>query len=462
MFCTKDPKALDSKKITVWPQWLTAFAISLETIVSGLANGWASPYLAQLTSAEADVPLKLTDIEASWVASLLSLGRVIGALLGAFCQEYAGLKKVLLLSSLPLISSWILNICATSITWLYLSRFCSGIGSGIMWPAVSLYLGEIANPAIRGSLISLNVNAASMGMLLGNVMGPYLSMEMFSYVSLVPNILFMVLFSLIPESPYHYALHGDINEAEASLKWFRRKTDVKAEIQELQDFFDGASTSILMKLKDFLLPANLKNILIMFGLNVFVQGSSFSTINAYAEIIVISTKVNITPSIVVMAMCFATVIAGFITILLVDRFGRKNLLMLSSVGVTISFAVLGLHFYLLSLNFEPEKLTWLPITSLLSFNLFVSCGLSTVPSTLLGEMFPANLKNLASLCVFSSNALLAFMFVKSYQPFINLAGETIVFWSYGLFILAAVPYVRYLIPETTGKSLLEIQQSIKK
>ncbi|XP_011875086.1 PREDICTED: facilitated trehalose transporter Tret1-like [Vollenhovia emeryi] len=462
MSCTKDPEVPVSRKITVWPQWLTAFAMSLETIVSGMANGWASPYLAQLTSADADVPLKLTDFEASWVASLLSLGRVIGALLGAFCQEYTGLKRVLLFSSLPLLSSWILNICATSVTWLYLSRFFSGIGSGIMWPAISLYLGEIANPAIRGSLISLNVNVASMGMFLGNTMGPYMSMEMFGYVSLVPNILFMVLFSLIPESPYHYALHGNIDEAEASLKWFRREADVKAEMRELQDFVDGASTSVLTKLKDALLPVNLKNILIMFGLNVFVQASSFSTINAYAEIIVISTKANVTPSIVVMALCFSTVVAGSIAVLLVDRFGRKNLLILSSIGVAISFAALGLHFHLLSLNFDPEILTWLPITSLLAFNLFVSCGLSTVPSTLLGEMFPANLKNLASLCVFSTNALLSFAFVKSYQPFVDLAGETIVFWSYGLFVLGAVPYVRYLIPETTGKSLLEIQQAIKK
>ncbi|KAL0115571.1 hypothetical protein PUN28_010825 [Cardiocondyla obscurior] len=464
MSCTKDPEVLENRKIVVWPQWLTAFAISLEAIVSGLANGWASPYLAQLTSetVDSDVPLKLTDIEASWVASLLSLGRVIGAFLGAFCQESTGLKKVLLLSSLPLLSSWILNICATSVTWLYLSRFCSGVGSGIMWPAMSLYLGEIANPAIRGSLISLNVNLASMGMFLGNVMGPYLSMEMFGYVSLVPNILFMVLFSLIPESPYHYALHGNIDEAEASLKWFRREADVKAEMRELQDFVDGASTSILTKFKDFLLPVNLKNILVMLGLILFVQASSFSTINAYAEIIVTNTKMNITPSIAVMALCFASVVAGFIAIFLVDRLGRKNLLILSSAGVTISYTALGLHFYLLSLNFDPENLTWLPITSLLSFNLFVCCGLATVPSTLVGELFPANLKNLASLFVFSSNAMWSFAFVKCYQPFVDLVGEAIVFWSYGLFVLGAVPYVHYLIPETTGKSLLAIQQSIKK
>lgn len=200
----------------------------------------------------------------------------------------------------------------------------------------------------------------------------------------------------------------------------------------------------------------------MFGLNIFVQASLFSTLSVYAEIIVTNAKVSITPSIVVMALCFATVVAGFITILLVDRIGRKNLLTLSSVGVAISFAALGLHFYLLSLNFDPENLTWLPITSLLSFNLSAYCGLTIVPSTLLSEMFPANLKNLVSLCIFSSNNLMSFAFVKSYQPLVNLVGETIVFWSYGLFALGAVPYVRYLIPETTGKSLLEIQQSMNK
>lgn len=102
--------------------------------------------------------------------------------------------------------------------------------------------------------ISTNINAASVGMFLGNAMGPYLSMEMYGYVSLIPNILFVVLFSLIPESPYHYALHGNIDETEASLKWFRREADVKAEMQELQDFVDGARTGIITKFKNFLLP----------------------------------------------------------------------------------------------------------------------------------------------------------------------------------------------------------------
>ncbi|GAB1865756.1 Sugar transporter ERD6-like 6 [Camponotus japonicus] len=459
MFCAKNPEVVEGKKIIIWPQWLAALTISLEAIVSGLATGWASPYLAQLTSAKTDIPLKLTDTEASWVASLLNLGRLFGALFGALCQEYVGRKRVLLLSGLPLASSWVFDICTTTVTWLYVSRFCSGIGSGILWTAVSLYLGEIADPTIRGSLISMNVNAASVGIFLGNTMGPYLSMEVFAYVCLVPNILFMVLFSLIPESPYHYTLHGDIDKAEASLKWFRRKADVKAELQQLQDFVDGARTAFLPKFEDFLLPVNLKKILMLFGLNVFVYASAYNTMNSYAEIVVIKSGVSITPSIVVMALGFSTIVAGFTAVLVVDKFGRKNLLIVSSIGVAISLAVLGLHFYLLSLNFDPEKLTWLPITSLLTFSIFVSYGFIPIPGTLLSEIFPANLKNLASLCIGSSNSMLSFLFIKSFQPFINAVGETIVFWTYGFVVLTAVPYVWYLIPETKGKSLLEIQQS---
>ena len=63
--------------------------VSLAAIGSGLANGWTSPYLAQLTSTEASMPLRLTDSEASWVASLLNLGRLVGALLSAVCQGKA-------------------------------------------------------------------------------------------------------------------------------------------------------------------------------------------------------------------------------------------------------------------------------------------------------------------------------------------------------------------------------------
>lgn len=199
----------------------------------------------------------------------------------------------------------------------------------------------------------------------------------------------------------------------------------------------------------------------MSGLNVFVYASSYNTINSYAEIILTNSGVSITPSIVVMVLGFSTIVVGSTVPFVVDRFGRRNLLIVSSFGVAISLVALGLHFYLLSLNLNPEMLTWLPITSLLFFSIFVSYGLVPVPSTLVSEMFPANFKNVASLCIALGNAIFAFTFAKTYQPFIDIVGETTVYCSYGFFVLLAVPYVWYFIPETKGKSLLEIQQSTK-
>ena len=346
--------------------------------------------------------------------------------------------------------------------WLYISRFCSGIGSGMIWSALSMYLSEIADPTIRGSLISMNVNAGSIGMFLGNAMGPYLSIEMFGYVSLVPNILFMILFSWIPESPYHYLLHRDTEKAEASLKWFRRESDVKAEMQELQEFVGGAGTNILRQLKDFFLPSNLKKAFVVLGLYTCSYACGYNALYAYAEIIVTRSQISIKASLVVTILGVATIVAGCTATFLVDRFGRKSLLISSGLGASVSLALLGLHFHLLSLEYDATSLTWLPMIALLAFNISVSSGLQPVPSAILGEIFPANLKNVACLVVHSNNALLSFTSTKTYQPFLNLVGEKFVYWTYSIAILFSAPYVYFLIPETKGKSLLEIQQLSKK
>ncbi|XP_066588168.1 facilitated trehalose transporter Tret1-2 homolog isoform X2 [Prorops nasuta] len=378
-------------------------------------------------------------------------------------SEYTGRKRTLLLGGLPLASGWIFTICSTSVFWLYVSRFCSGIGSGMIWPALSLYLGEIADPSIRGALISLNVNVASIGAFLGNAMGPYLSMEMFAYVSLLPNILFIALFSLIPESPYHYLLRDDLDKAEASLKWFRREQNVKAEMQELRDFVgNAASTNLLDKFKELCQYSNLRKITIMICLNIFVYMTGYNVVNSYTEIIVTSSGVNLPASVVVMGLGLSSVIAGATAVFAIDRLGRRLLLMCAGFGAFISLALLGLHFHLLSIGYDPHHLTWLPILSLLAFNLFVNYGFVPMPGTLLGEIFPASLKTFLSFGFHSGNSLLAFTFTKTYQPFLDLVGQKYVFWTYALSTFLSIPYVYYFIPETKGKSLLEIQKSIGK
>ncbi|XP_012271537.1 facilitated trehalose transporter Tret1-like [Orussus abietinus] len=451
----------DKGTLTQWPQWVAGTIATLALVDTGFMNGWASPYLAQLTSPDSEGPIRMNESQASWVASLMNLGRVFGAFVGVACQELIGRKKTLQISGFPLAFSWVFVIVANSVHWLYAARFCSGIAAGMIWSSLALFLGEIADPGIRGALISLNVNVNSIGSVLGNVLGPFLSMELFAYVGLLPNLLFVVLFLLIPDSPHDHVRNDELEKAEKALQWYRREADVKKEVQELQDFIRGPKMSLLERIKEFRHPGILKAAFVMFFLNFFFYLSGRNTLILYAEIIVTKSEVSLTPSTVVIGLGISTILAGTTATLLVDRFGRRSLLITSSLGTSLALIMLGVHFHFLSSgSFQGRDLSWFPITALVAFNVFSCYGLVPVPSALSGELFPPNVKTLAAFGTSSTSAVMAFLSTKTYQPFVDLVGERYVFWTYGLGVFMTVPFTYFFVPETKGKTLQEIQESL--
>ncbi|KAK0081353.1 hypothetical protein PV325_012350 [Microctonus aethiopoides] len=453
---------MNPTKITLWPQWFTGFTTCLAVLTAGLSNGWTSPYLAQLTSPYTNTPLKLTDEEASWVASLLPLGRFGGAICGAISQGIIGRRKTLIIAILPTVIGWACTIMLKTVTWLYIARFACGVGVAMLWTTLSLFLGEIADPSIRGSLIFLNTNAASVGALIGTAIGPYIPMDQFGYVGLTISILYIVLIYFIPESPYHHVLNGNMKRAELSLKWFKREADVAKEIQELKDFVGNSlNVTFSIRLKELMKSKNLRKIMMMLMLNIFVYVGGHNTMNYYAEIIVIKSAVSVTPSTVVTSLCLCTVIAGATATIFVDKFGRRTLLIASSLGTSLALILLGSHFHLLSIGFEAASLTWLPIFALFLFNFSITCGLIPVPNALVSELFPPMLKTIASMFFSGSSALIAFMVSKTFQSLVNIMDEKYVFWMFALGAFCATPYTYLFIPETTAKTLIEIQKNIE-
>ena len=305
------------------------------------------------------------------------------------------------------------------------------------------------------------MNTAAMGAFLGNTMGPYITMETYSYVTLTGIGIFVVLFSFIPESPYHYIVHGNIPKAEESLKWFKREDDVKNDIQELQDFVGCTRVSFSRRFNEFVKPMHLKNTIHMFFLNIFLYFAGHNTMSFYAEIIITKTEVSFTPSTVVIGFGICTIIASITATLVVDKFGRRLLLICSGIGTALAVLLLGLHFHMLSLGYDGKKITWLPIFSILLYNVSVAYGLVPVPCALVGELFPPILKTLESMLFSSGSALLSFGTSKAFQPFVDLVGEKYVFWSFAVSAASSATYTYFFIPETKGKSLVEIQESLK-
>ena len=139
---------------------------------------------------------------------------------------------------------------------------------------------------------------------------------------------------------------------------------------------------------------------------------------------------------------------------------RKLLLITSSIGVAVSLTCLGIHFYLVEKNFDITNLQWLPILSMFLFDIFFFFGFFNVPSAVLSELFPTNIKCTAACLASLAGAIFAFVSTKSYQPLIDLIGQSNVFFLHAIITILIVPYIILCMPETKGKSLQEIQDKI--
>lgn len=146
------------------------------------------------------------------------------------------------------------------------------------------------------------------------------------------------------------------------------------------------------------------------------------------------------------------IIFGWCGAYAIDRCGRRILLAISSSGVILGMLSLGLHFHLLSLDYDPGDLEWLLILSLIIF-MSTYFGLVPVPSTMLSELFPYDLKSVAGFVSSITSAIFAFVSTKSYQPLVDIIGEQYVFWNYAGIIGICLVFSLTLVPETKGKTL---------
>lgn len=420
-------------------------------------GGWTSPYLAQLTADDSPLPLNLD--EASWVASLLNLGRLVGAIPGTISVHYLGSRRTLVLICFPFIVSWVSLILADSVVWLYAARFTNGLSTGMAFSSFPLFLGEISSREIRGALVTLATNGLPFGFLAGNLIGAYVSIPVFAYISLVPTVICIVIFLGLPESP-HYLVHiGDMEEAKKSIARYNPGIDVVSEVNSLENFIrTSQSASFCEKLKEFNVPQNRKAGFVVVMLYFFMQVGGVNSVIFYMEMILTDGRLTlIPPATMVIVAGTVGILGGIVAVYLADKFGRRQLMIASSFGVGLSMAMLGVHFTILEGYFDLDGLQWLLISSIICYEAFVCIGLIPVPNIVLSELFSPNIKSMAACMGSISIGLCAFISTKTYQPLMDLMGEAYVFWLYGIFMVIAIIFCLTMMPETKGKSLQEIQ-----
>ncbi|XP_015509825.1 facilitated trehalose transporter Tret1 [Neodiprion lecontei] len=446
-----------------WLQFTAAVSACLGVMACGGHLGWTSPALPYLTGPDSEFPV--TKGEGAWVASLYTLGGILASFISGACVDRLGRKFSLLAFALPQLAGWGLVVAAKSVITLYVARFVAGIGHGGIYNVAVIYLGEIADKNIRGALGTFLKMSTNVGTLFVTAVGAYLPYWQLNLVSMVVPLTFVATFVFMPETPYFFLIKGRDADAERALMRLRRVVkpeSVRADVASMKEAVIEGQRSTRNALFELVgTRGNRRALLILLGLKATQQFSGHMAIVAYTQEIFSHSGSALAPSEAVIVLGGAQLVAGVIAAGLVDRLGRRPLMMASGITAALALGVEGLFFYLkYEAQADVSSFTWLPIVALITYEVMVALGIGTLPYVLLGELFPTNVKGPAVACGIIVGSFFAFIVGLGYQSLNSVAGIHTTFWIFSVCCAAGTLFVFWISPETKGKTLEEIQREL--
>lgn len=430
----------------------------------GAADLWTSPAIPHLQSNESE--LKLLPNEASWVASLLHIGAIIGYVTYPYLIDTIGRKKTLLLFFIPQIVLWITTILAKDVYALYIARTIGGFGYCGGFAVQSIYISEISEKSIRGICLFWSKINYEIGSLIVVTVGAFCSYKEMNMSMLSIPLLFFLTFIFMPETPHYFLKRGNEEKAISSLSVLRgtkNRKILELEISGVKKaIIEGQlnKNSILHLFKD---KRYRKALLIVFIANTTKGLSGSYAIGNYTQEIFSYTEFSLKPEYATIIVVSLKIIAGIVGSQLIENVGRRVLYFYSGILGALSLGIVGLFFFL-KIYLKMDNLTaisWLPLLGLTCFQVASAASLNPIPILLTVELFPTEIRSLASAIAFISFESFVFLITLAFDPFNRIIGIYMTFWFYAICCIVGTFIVFRITPETKGKSLEEIEDLLK-
>ncbi|XP_054895629.1 solute carrier family 2, facilitated glucose transporter member 8 [Poeciliopsis prolifica] len=439
--------------------YLASFAAVLGPMSFGFVLGYSSPAIPEL-SRISDPRLRLSEVEASWFGSIVTIGAAVGGLLGGWMVQRIGRKLTLMSCTLPFVFGFTIIIAAQNVWMLYVGRVLTGLASGITSLVVPLYISETAHEKVRGMLgscIQLMVVLGIMGVYLA---GLFVDWRWLAICCSLPPSLLMVAMCFMPDTPRFLLSKGKRREAEEALRFLRGPdAPIEWECSCIEDACDEqGSTFHLSDLKD---PGVFKPLLISILLMVFQQMTGINAIMFYAEDIFVQAHFKESELASVIVALIQVVFTGIAAVIM-DRAGRKVLLVISGVAMMISTTAFGVYFYLTpkvpgGAPAPPADLTWLALASMAVFIAGFAIGWGPIPWLIMSEVIPIRVRGFAGAVVVLSNWGMAFVVTKTFQDMMYLLTSAGTFWLFACMCGLNIIFTVIFVPETKGKTLEQIE-----
>ena len=399
------------------------------------------------------------------IVSTLLVGAVVGALAGGPLSDRVGRRPSALVAAVVFGAGALAVAFAPSVAFIVFGRFLLGLGVGLASMIVPLYIAEIAPADRREALVSLNQLMITIGILLSYIVGvaftPIEGWRWMFGVALIPALVLFFGMLRLPESPRWHFNQGQTDRARAVLGRTRSPEEVDFELREMEEIRRAEEeqeerVGYAELLSPYVRPA----LIIGLGLAIFQQITGINTVIYYAPTILQGVGFSEGGAIAATALGVGVVNVGFtvLAVYIIDRAGRRPLLIIGLIGMIISLALLGVVF---ATGGAGGAAGLLATVCLGLYIASFAISLGPVFWLMISEIYPLNIRgkamSVASIANWGSNWLVALTFPVLLATF-GGAGS---FWLFAVLGVVAWFFVYFRVPETKGKTLEEIEAEFR-
>lgn len=393
------------------------------------------------------------------IVSGVLVGAAIGALAGGRLADLFGRRTLLIATAVIFAAGAIVCAVAPTPDVLVLGRIVVGLGIGLSSGSVPVYISEVAPPDARGWTVSIFQLAITLGILLAYLVDyAFARIEGWRWMlglAVVPAAVFAIGMLFLPESPRWLVGHGRVSEAREILRRTRGTADVDAELREIESVSETSQER--GNWRDLFHAALRPALIVGIGLAILQQITGINTVIYYAPLIIQRAGISsASGSILATAgIGVVNVVMTIVSMWLIDRVGRRPLLLTGIAGMAITLGILGWVFHSAS---GTPALSWLAVISMMCYVASFAISLGPIFWLLIAEIYPLKVRSSAEGLAATFNWLSNLVVSLTFLTLLHAIGPTRTFWIYALFSIAAWFFSYQLVPETKGRTLEEIER----
>ncbi len=403
----------------------------------------------------------LSTFQQELVVSVALVGAAVGALSGGRLADIFGRRSMLLVTALIFVIGAIVSAAAPSLALLVIGRLIVGLGIGLATSTVPIYISEVAPPQSRGWQVSLFQLAITVG-----ILAAYLVDYAFSGsngwrwmlgLAVIPGAILGLGMIRMPESPRWLAEHNRSDLAREVLTRIRGGKSIESEWRQIQETLDEGEER--GRFSNLFGPSIRAALTIGIGLAIFQQVTGINTVIYYAPLIVQSAGIP-TASGAILATAgigLVNVLMTIVAMWLIDHAGRRPLLLIGIAGMILSLGVLGFVFRMPT----GGALAWLAVVTLMVYVASFAISLGPIFWLLIAEIYPLRVRGVAEGTAAGVNWASNFLVAVTFLSLKDRLGPSLTFWVYALLAIASWLFSYYLVPETKGRTLEEIEHSFR-